>query len=194
MTGEYRATTPAKILRLCIVAMLAAAIGACHRDTGEAPAASKPAAKPRAPLVAKKGPSAQEQTAGMVSAASQGKSALPILVKFDLLKRPTVGQALEIDIAVVPQITGTTATIQIAGSEGLKLVAADSEIVFPAIEAEQVYRRTISVTPTTEGVLYLGLTVTLQHDEITESRAFSVPIIVEPSREIAAKELRRGSG
>jgi hypothetical protein len=35
------------------------------------------------------------------------------------------------------------------------------------------------VTPTADGVLLLGLTVSLKHDDMTESRAFSIPLIVE---------------
>jgi len=35
------------------------------------------------------------------------------------------------------------------------------------------------VTPMADGVLLLSLTVSLKHDEMTESRAFSIPLIVE---------------
>jgi hypothetical protein len=42
-----------------------------------------------------------------------------------------------------------------------------------------VYRQTVKVTPTVAGVLLLGLTISLKHDEQTESRAFSIPVIVE---------------
>jgi hypothetical protein len=34
------------------------------------------------------------------------------------------------------------------------------------------------VTATGDGVLLLGLTVSLKHDEMTDSRAFSIPLIV----------------
>jgi hypothetical protein len=35
------------------------------------------------------------------------------------------------------------------------------------------------VTPAVDGVLLLSLTVALKHDEISESRAFYIPLIVE---------------
>ena len=38
-----------------------------------------------------------------------------------------------------------------------------------------MYRQSVKVTPTAEGVLLLGLTVSLKHDEMTESRVFSIP-------------------
>jgi hypothetical protein len=37
----------------------------------------------------------------------------------------------------------------------------------------------VSVTPNAEGVLLVGVTVSLKHDEITDSKAFSIPIIAE---------------
>jgi hypothetical protein len=54
-----------------------------------------------------------------------------------------------------------------------------AQIDLPAIEAGQVYRQSVKVTPTEDGLLLLSLTVSLKHDETTESRAFSIPLIVE---------------
>jgi hypothetical protein len=129
--------------------------------------------------VAKKGPSAAELTVGMVEAASQGKSQLPVQLKFDLKQRPASGQALDIDIALVPQIDAGAADIQVTGGDGLTVAPGTNQIDLPAVEAGQVYRQNVKVTPTTDGVLLLGLTISLKHDEMTESRAFSIPLIVE---------------
>ena len=60
----------------------------------------------------------------------------------------------------------------------MQLSSADSQIAFPTVEPEQVYRHSITVTPTAEGVSVVSLNVTLKHDEMTESRVFSVPFIV----------------
>jgi hypothetical protein len=129
--------------------------------------------------VAKKGPSAAELTVGMVEAASQGKSQLPVQLKFDLKQRPIPGQALDIDIALVPQIDAGAANIQVTGGDGLTVAPGTNQIDLPAVEAGQVYRQSVKVTPTADGVLLLGLTISLKHDEMTESRAFSIPLIVE---------------
>src|SRR5271168_3245886 len=99
-----------KTLRLLLLCTLAA-VAACHRDSS-APAA--PVSAPRVtPAVAKKGPGADQLTAGMVEAASQGKSQLPVRLKFQLAQRPTLGQPLDIDIAVMPQIDASPAAIQV---------------------------------------------------------------------------------
>jgi hypothetical protein len=155
-----------------------AAVCACHGDSGTPP---QPQAKPHisVPVVAKKGPSAGELTAGMVDAASQGKAQVPVTLKFDLQQRPVLGQALDINIAVLPQIDASAADIQIAGGDGLTVGLPTDQIDLPDVKAGQVYRQSLKVTPTAEGVLLLNLTILLKHDEITESRAFSIPIIVD---------------
>ena len=154
------------------------AASACHKDSGTPP---PPPPKPHvsAPVVAKKGPSAADLTAGMVEAASQGNSHLPVQLKFDLKQRPTPGKALDIDIALIPQIDAGAADIQVTGGDGLSVAPGTNQIGFPAVEAGQVYRQSVKVTPISDGVLLLGLTISLKHDEMTESRGFSIPLIVE---------------
>src|ERR1700722_3498702 len=70
--GDHRSMTTLRLLLLCALA----AVGACHRDS-DAPAAPAHAPLVSAPVV-KKGPGADQLTAGMVEAASQGKSQLPV--------------------------------------------------------------------------------------------------------------------
>jgi hypothetical protein len=156
-----------------------AGASACHKDSGTPPEPKPTPHVSSVPVIAKKGPSAAELTAGMVEAASQGKSQLPVELKFDLKQRPALGQALDIDIAVVPQIDASPAGIQVTGGDGLALAPGPTQIDLPTVEAGQVYRQSVKVTPTADGVLLLGLTISLKHDEMNESRAFSIPLIVE---------------
>lgn len=165
------------------------AVASCSGGTSQ-PTAGKPAPQVKAPVTpVKKGPSVAEQTVGMVQASSPGKSLVPAELKFELATRPVVGQSLDVNIALVSQVAATAAAMQIMPSDGLTLPVGAGDMTIPALEAAQVYRRTVSVTPTAEGVLFLSFTVTLKHDEITETRAFSVPIIVAASdaADLAAK-------
>jgi hypothetical protein len=157
---------------------IAAALGACHQESGTA---NQPKAAPRANVsaVAKKGPTAEQLTAGMVEAAAVGKSQLPVRLKFELKQRPVIGRPLDIDIAVMPQIDASAAAVQVTGGDGLSVAPGAKQVDLPAVEADQVYRQTVTVTATTDGVLLLGLTVSLKHDEMTDSRAFSIPLIVD---------------
>jgi hypothetical protein len=49
----------------------------------------------------------------------------------------------------------------------------------PQVAAGEVYRHTVHVTPSAEGVLLMSLTVSLKHDDVSDSEVFSVPIIVD---------------
>jgi hypothetical protein len=160
--------------------MLCAAVAgsACNRDSGTSPQPA-PTRHVRVPVVAKKGPTAAELTKGMVEAVGQGKSQVAVELKFDLRQRPKLGQPLDIDIAVLPQTDAGGAQIQITGGDGLSVAATANQIDLPVVEAGQVYRQSINVTPTADGVLLLGLTISLKHDEMSESRAFSIPLVVE---------------
>jgi hypothetical protein len=168
--GDHTDMKIARILMLCAVA----ALGACHRESDTEPQ-PKPAPRVAAPPPVRKGPSVAELTAGMVEAAVQGKAQVPVLLKFDLAQKPIVGQTLDINLAVVPQIDASAAQIQVVGGDGLSVTAGTIEL--PALEAGQVYRQSVKVSPTAEGVLLLNLTLSLKHDEMSESQAFSIPII-----------------
>ena len=41
------------------------------------------------------------------------------------------------------------------------------------------------LTPVADGVLFLGVEVTLKHDQTDEARTFSIPIIVAPQKDAA---------
>lgn len=156
---------------LCVLA-------ACNRDAS-APAPPAPAVAPGAPAAVAKHPATpEEQTAGMVEAATQGKSQLPAVLKFELASRPTVGEPLDIGLALIPGIAAASASIAVTASEGLALADGSAHLEIPQIEATQVYRQSIKVTPNADGVLFMTLAVTLTHDQMAESRVFALPIIV----------------
>jgi len=169
-------------MKLVRIAALGAvtALAACHGDSGAAPPPAPAPATPQVSIPApKKGPSVSEQTLGMVDAASVGKSELPVSLKFDLKQRPVLGQPLAIDIAVVPQIDANAANVEMTGIDGLTVLPGAKAFAAGPVEAGEVYRHSIEVTPAAEGLLLLGLTVSLKHDEMTDSRVFSIPLIVE---------------
>jgi hypothetical protein len=140
-----------------------------------------PAVKAGNAVAPKPGPTAAEQTAGMVEAVTVGKSTVPVTVKFDLPARPMVGQPLEVSLAVLPRIGADSAVIAIEESAGWQLAPGSASISIPAVQPGQVYRQTVTVTPTAVGVQLLGLQVSLKHDEVSETRTFSVPVIVAPA-------------
>jgi uncharacterized lipoprotein len=175
MAGE-KMMTSAKVLLLCAVASVAA----CNRDSGSAPAThTVTQVKPKAAAAPPPGATVAEQTAGMVQAAPQGKSQAPVELKYDITQRPKVGQSLEINLALIAQVAASSATIQVSGAEDLSVAPGANQFEIPSEEAGQVYRETVNVTPNAEGVVLLGVTVVLKHDEGVDQRVFSIPIIAE---------------
>jgi hypothetical protein len=125
----------------------------------------------------KQGPTPEELTAGMIEAVTVGKSTVPVGLKFEVPSRPVVGQPVPIVIAVMPQVVGS-ATLRVSGSEGLNFPSDGNDVDMAAIDPAQAYKVVIPTTPTAEGVQLMGVNLTLTHDEVTETRTFSVPLIV----------------
>ena len=167
-----------KKFRLTLLGAVAVAVvlAACHKDTASAPVVA-PAAKPKTAPISKAGPTAAEQTAGMVEAVSQGKSPLPVELKFELAQRPKVGQSLDLNLALVAQLAASPASIRLTGTDAVAVT--DGQFDIPTVEPGEVYRHAFKVTPSAEGVAVVGVTVSLKHDEITDTKAFSIPIIAE---------------
>ena len=170
--------TPTLVIAPLLLLLAAALMNACHKDAGNtaAPAAQ---VKPKAPVAPKAGSTVAEQTANMVEASVQGKSQLPVQLKFELTQRPKMGQALEISLALIPQIDGSPAIIKVIGGDGLTVPPETSEFNIPAATAGEIYRQSVNVTPNSEGVLLLGVSVSLKHDELTDLKTFSIPLIAD---------------
>ena len=158
---------------LCALALVAG----CQRESGDAKGPN-PTVKRKAPVAVQRGPTLEELTAGMVEAATQGKSQTPVGLKFDVLRRPVQGQPLEIAIALLPGEAAGMATVEVSGPEGLPVPTGQNKIEFASVEPGQVYRGSITLTPAAEGVFLLTVTVNLTHDQMGDIRVFSVPVIV----------------
>jgi hypothetical protein len=179
-------------LKLFILSALAATAG-CQRDSGGANGPSH-AARTKAPVAVQRGPTVEELTAGMVEAATQGKSQTPVGLKFDILTRPVQGQPLEIAVALLPGESAVPATVDVTGPDSLQLPDDQKKFEFASVEPAQVYRHSIRLTPTAEGIYLLTLTVSLSHDQLADIRVFSVPLIVEGNGSPAPSAGTSGAG
>ena len=103
-----------------------------------------------------------ELTAGMVEAAVQGKAALALKLKFELAQRPKVGQPLDVNLALVPQLAGSPLVLQVTASDGIEVNSTSQSFEVPSVEAGAVYLHTLRLTPKAEGVLIVGLNVSAQ--------------------------------
>src|SRR5580704_16008966 len=143
MAGE-KMTIGIKVLLLCVTAAMAA----CSQDSGSAPPAKAVSqVKPKAAVAPKPGATAAEQTAGMVEAASQGKSSVPVELKFDIAQRPKVGQPLDISLALIADVAASPATIQVSGADDVSVAPGTKQFDIASEEAGEVYKHTVNVTP-----------------------------------------------
>ncbi len=171
------------VLLLCAAALAASCGGS---NSAPVPTAVRQVKRPAVP---KPGPTPAELTAGMVEAVTLGKSTVPVALKFEIASQPTVGKPFEVALAIMPQIAAGPAVLDVTDSDNLRLPSGSSPIEIPAVDPAQVYRQTLQVTPTAEGVQLLGLSISLKHDEITETRMFSVPlIVVAPGMDAASND------
>src|ERR1700690_1206150 len=146
MVGAASITTNARILLLCALAVLCG----CHKDP-DTTTAPTPTFNAKATPAVRKGPTAAELTTGMVEAASQGKAQAAVDLKFELVQKPKVGQPLEINLALLPQVDAKSATIQVAAANGFTLADGAGQFETPVIAAGEVFRHTVTVLPTAEG-------------------------------------------
>jgi hypothetical protein len=172
-----------RTVALCAALLLAA----CHgNDSNQAPVAGVNKLPTKAPVAPKRGPTPEELTAGMVEAVGVGKSSLPVALKFDLPTRPEVGQPLDIVLGLLPREPADTASLKVTGSEGLQTSPGNAAIEVGAVDPAEAYRVTVTVTPTAEGVQFLNVEVSFKREDSTDTRSFSIPIIVQGAPDAAA--------
>jgi hypothetical protein len=166
-----------KNLRVLLPVVLLTLV-ACNGDSGGSAASSTTAIhKPKSTQTAKAGPTREEQTAGMVLAASPSRSAAVGELKFDIHSRPLAGVPLNIDMALLPAVDVPTLTLQLSGSDGLAITAGDESQSFADVSRFNVYRKSATVTPAAEGMYFLTVVATFKNVDSVDVRNYSIPII-----------------
>ena len=166
-------------------------LSACNGDSGQA-AADLVAHKPKPAVVTKKGPSVAEQTLGMVLAASPARSEPIAELKFELRSRPVGGRPLVVDLALLPQMEAGLATIDLKGGDGLAVADGDAAVSFADVIRNNVYRKSVTVTPAADGMFYLNATAPLKGADFSEVRDFTIPIIAVPAVPAANEPKHKG--
>ena len=152
-------------------------LGACGQEGAPAPATPAPPVPAKTVVQPKKGPSVDELTSGMVQATPLGRSAVQLDVKFDLGDKPVKGRPFELNIALIPLDAANQTTVTVSGSQGFEGLDA-RQFEFDHMDVGEVYRHTLKMTPSSEGVQLVGLSVTLSQNDVTETKEFSIPVIV----------------
>lgn len=127
----------------------------------------------------------ETQTETMVSAVSSGKPGAAVDLKFDIGKRPRIGEPLDVTIAVTtraPDIDQLQVVFQ--STEGIEVVSG-AQLGPVARPADgQLFAHTVRVLPHQEGVYYLSAVALVDSASAggaSVARTFAIPIIVGDS-------------
>ena len=160
-------------LALLGCALLAACGGGASKDAG-ANAAADAGAAARA--------GGEKANTNMVSAVSSGKPGAAVDLKFDLAKRPRVGEPLEVSVVVTARasdidslqvIFQSTDGIQVTGGASLPPQAKPAD--------GQTFSHTVTVVPQRDGVFYLSAVALIESGgdgASSVARTFAIPVIV----------------
>ena len=144
-----------------------------------------------APVAAGTVPSKTAKTAGlppeMVAAVSAGRSSSVIGVHFALDKLPTVGQALPVEIAIVPHQEFASVRAHFDVPEGIPLTVGNELEPKTDVKPETLIKHQLVLLPRAEGVFIISATVETESPlEGTVSRVFSLQVIVAAATPAAA--------
>jgi hypothetical protein len=125
----------------------------------------------------------------MVTAVTAGKGGPPVGLKFELRAAPEAGQALDVDLVVIPDAVAIERIeAKFQGGENLSVVEGGELAYVEKPTQGSVIRHVVRVLPKQDGIFTLSATVTvdLANDSIT--RTFTIPVVVgEGLPELTAK-------
>jgi hypothetical protein len=156
---------------------LGLALGGCGSSSSQSGAAGS-ASKKKAVHAQTLDPG-NRPPADMVTAVSAGKAGPPIALKFELRQPPKAGEALDVDIAVLPDAPAINRIYgRFQATEGLDLVDGGQlgQVDKPA--AGSIIRHVVRVLPKQDGIYTLTATVSVDQGDDSMTRVFSIPVIV----------------
>lgn len=114
---------------------------------------------------------------GLANAVAVGKTAAAVDLKYNIAARPALGQPFEVELVLLPRVAADTLEVQATGMPGL-VVAGGAEAKFDQVVAGEKYAAKVLLQVTEPGLYYVGVTAKLVNKVQTDSRTFSVPVVV----------------
>jgi hypothetical protein len=165
--GTARAVLGAATLSVALAVLVAAA--GCNSSDPSAAEMSSGAKK--AAKVARNG------RPDMVAAVSTGRVASPVDVRFAITQRPTVGQPLDIEVALTPSQDLELVFARFQVVDGLELVKGTETERREHPHPGEPISHVVTVLPKADGIFYLTATVLTDTDTASFTRTFYIPII-----------------
>jgi hypothetical protein len=173
-------------IALSAIVLLAGCGPSDEEKMAEAEAQARVALNARKAAAAAK---AADPTATMARAVATSKADVPIDLKYDILAKPLVGEAVEIELALIPTATGDAMSVKIDASAGL-ILGGTLEANFDGAKAGQAARTTFTAKSDKEDVFYITVATTMHAAGVASTRTYAIPIFVTapppPAEEKAA--------
>lgn len=173
-------------MRTVALALLAGTLVAgCGNKDEQAASAPAAAPAPAAPAAATAAEVAKD--ARMASAVADGKTTAPVDLRYDVLTKPDVGQAFEVEMEFKPRVSADALDVEIGDSPGLTI---DGERVarFPDVVAGQGYSFKVQARGDTAGLYYISVIAKVSSKVQTEVRAFTIPVVIGTPAAAAAQK------
>lgn len=151
------------------------ALAACD-DPPPAPVANAPAVKKNDPP-----PKVAELAKDMVAAVSANRASNVIAVHFALRAPPTVNVPLPVEVAIVPHRKFGSVLVHFESQDGLSTTKGENFGPVTDVEAETTLLHQLVLLPSKEGMFMVTSSVETESEDGSETRIFSIPVIVAPA-------------
>ena len=166
-----------RVLALVLLALVQAGCGG--NDADETPETGKATVKK---------PSKAEPTGGatgdatadderLANAVVVGKSVAPIMLKYDIPTKPQVGTPFEVTLIFLARQAADAIEAEVTGMAGLT-IASGGQARFDGVTAAGRYVTKVLVNADADGLYYIGIVARAVSKVQTETRTFSVPVVV----------------
>jgi hypothetical protein len=115
--------------------------------------------------------------AHLAAAVADTKTTAPVDVLYDLPAKPEVGEPFALEIVAKPRLPADALDIEIGDSPGIA-IEGERATRFMDVAAGQPYRYTVQARGDAAGLYYVTVNAKLSTQVQTESRAFSIPVVI----------------
>jgi len=170
----HRSSTKFATAGVLAIVSLTAVLAACSKHEEPAatsappPAAATPAAPP---------PAETPEDQKMANAVVTGKTAAAVDLKYDVLAKPAVGTAFEVELAFLPRLPADVLEVEVTGIPGLTVVSGGTSR-FEGVNPGDRYPMKVLVRADEPGLYYVGVAAKMSTKVQTDARTFSVPLVV----------------
>lgn len=120
-------------------------------------------------------PSAKE--ADMVAAVSTGGAPGLVELRFLLPRHPQAGEAVDVEMAMIPAVKLERLLGRFQASDGLKLVAGAETGHLEQLEAGVPLTHKVTIIPGSDGIFYISAVLLADTTRESVARNFTIPVI-----------------